>query len=175
MLVVFKRSKFLLTNFIFFFSKKLNLFFLKGLNGLFFFYMPSYFFFKRNEKEISFIFLKKFLFKSFLTFFWVNYNYSFIYYILRLRLRGLGFRIRKITNSLYYFFFNFTNLFYFHVPNNILIRSYKKRLLLLSNNFQILKLIFVNLLFLKKLGPYRLLGFRFPKHIIFLKKKVKKF
>jgi hypothetical protein len=65
-------------------------------------------------------------------------------------------------------------MFYFNIPNNILVKWYKKRIIFLSNNFIDLKLIFSHILLLKKLGPYRLRGLRYPKQIILLKKKIKK-
>ena len=41
---------------------------------------------------------------------------------------------------------------------------------MLSNKFNSLKLIFKCILLLKKLGPYRLLGIKYPRQIFFLKK-----
>ena len=75
---------------------------------------------------------------------------------MRIKIKGLGYRIRKVTQELYYFFFNYTNMFYFNIPNNILIKWYKKRIILLSNDFYLLKILFAHILLLKKLGPYRL-------------------
>jgi hypothetical protein len=163
------------SNFSFIVSKKLSIFFLKGALGFFSFYLPSSFLIKQDKSSYSFLFLNFNFFKSFINNFFTLYNNLYIIYSLKLKIRGLGFRIRKINDSLFYFFFNYTNLFYFHIPFNILIKIYKKRIILLSNDFQLLKTIFIKILFLKKLGPYRLLGFRFPKQIIFLKKRVKKF
>jgi hypothetical protein len=65
-------------------------------------------------------------------------------------------------------------MFYFNIPNNILIKWYKKKIIFLSNNYFNLKLLFSHILLLKKIGPYRLHGFRYPKQIILLKKKIKK-
>jgi hypothetical protein len=65
-------------------------------------------------------------------------------------------------------------MYYFYLPNNILLKWYKKRIVLVSNNFFILKLLFSNMLMLKNIGPYRLRGLRYPRQIIFIKKGVKK-
>ena len=74
---------------------------------------------------------------------------------------------------MYYFFFNYTNMYYFYIPENVLIKWYKKRLILISNNFTVLKILFAHILLLKKLGPYRLRGIRYPRQILLLKKKLK--
>lgn len=156
-------------------SSKKSLLYLKGHYGVIAFKLPSfYFFFKDNINKFSLIFLKKFYYISFIKHFFVNYNRLFKIYCIRLKIKGLGYRIRKITNNLYYFFFNYTNMFYMYIPSNILIKWYKKRIILLSNDFFILKLLFSHILLLKKLGPYRLRGLRYPRQIVLLKKSVKK-
>ena len=109
-------------NFNFYISFKKSLIFLKGFYGIFIFKLPSYYFFKKDEKTFYFIFLSNFFFSSFLRHFFVLYNRLFNVYSVRLRVKGLGFRIRKISKNLYYFFFNYTNMFYMHIPKNILIR-----------------------------------------------------
>ena len=152
------------------FSKKYNLFILKNVIGIMVFYLPSYYFFRDVNNQISFIFLKKFFFKSFISHFFTNYlNLNHIY-IVRLKIKGLGYQIYKITNSLYSFHFHFINYFYAFVPSNIIIHWFKKRIILISNNQIILKIFFKCILVLKKLGPYRLLGIRYPRQIFFLKK-----
>jgi hypothetical protein len=65
-------------------------------------------------------------------------------------------------------------MYYFYVPKNLLIKWYKKRLLLISNDFKLLKLIFAQILLLKKIGVYKLIGIRFPRQIILIKKGGKK-
>jgi hypothetical protein len=74
-----------------------------------------------------------------------------------------------LTKNLYSFHFHFINFFYLFLPLNIVTYWYKKRLLLISNNFFILKIVFKCILILKKLGPYRLLGIRYPRQIIIFK------
>ena len=64
---------------------KYNIFFLKTLLGLFYFYLPSYYFYKHIKNNISFVFPNKFFFKSFIAHFFTNYsnlnNIYIIYYV----------------------------------------------------------------------------------------------
>lgn len=174
------------SNIIYKLSKLSNIYILKKNSILFFWCknnmiilkLPKYYFYKYNvyKNNIYFLFLNKFDYINFIKLFFVNYNNILSYKIYRVKLliKGLGYRIRKITNNLYYFFFNYTNMFYLNIPNDILIKWYKKRIIILSNNLQSLKLLFINILLLKKLGPYRLIGFKYPKQIILLRRKKKK-
>jgi hypothetical protein len=65
-------------------------------------------------------------------------------------------------------------MYYIYIPKSVLVKWYKKRIIFLSNDFFLLKLLFSNILLLKKLGPYRIRGLRYPRQIILLKKTVKK-
>ena len=167
----------------FIFSKNLNIYFLpkksvfylKSNFGLVFFKLPSYYFYVKDLNLISLIFVKRFFFISFIKHFFYLYNRLSLLYFIRIKIRGLGYRIRKVTNDLYYFFFNYTNMFYFFIPKNVLIKWYKKRIILVSHDFFILKTLFSHILLLKTLGPYRRRGLRYPRQIILLKKKVKAF
>lgn len=62
-----------------------------------------------------------------------------------------------------------------HIPFNIFFKAKRRRLLLYSFNYSILKIIFLNLSFLKKLIPYKLRGFFFPKQLILMKPGKKRF
>jgi ribosomal protein L6P/L9E len=157
-----------------FFLKKQSIIYLNGYFGTLFFRLSSSYLFINKNNKLLFLFINKFNYNNFIKNIFNNYNNLFKIFCVRLKIRGLGYRIRKITKNLYYFFFNYTNMFYFNIPNNILIKWYKKRIILLSNNFIDLKIIFSHILLLKNLGPYRLRGLRYPKQIILLKKKIKK-
>jgi len=103
-------------------SKK-SILFLKSDFGILYIKLPSYYFFTNNKENlISLIFLNRFFFISFLKHFFLIYNKSLIIYFIKVKIKGLGYRIRKISNDLYYFFFNYTNMFYLYIPNNILIK-----------------------------------------------------
>jgi hypothetical protein len=153
-----------------FFSTQNNIFFLKSNLGISYFYMPSYYFFLIKKNEISFIFLTKFFFKSFISHFFSIYSNLVNIFILRLKIKGLGYQIRRLSKNIYSFHFNYINFFYLFLPKCIIAYWYKKRLILISNNLVILKIIIKNILLLKKLGPYRLLGMKYPRQLLILKK-----
>jgi len=56
-----------------------------------------------------------------------------------------------------------------HIPKNIIIKTRKRKLLLLSNDLFALKIILAHLLLLKKLSIYRIRGLVYPKQVIMLK------
>lgn len=170
---IFSKIYSLSNKLVLYFSINKSLLYLKGFYGMFILKLPSYYFFKNNNDIISLLFLKKYYYMSFLKHFFYLYNRLFIIYCIRLKIKGLGYRIRKVADNLYYFFFNYTNMYYMQVPKNILVKWYKKRIIFLSNDFFLLKLLFSNILLLKKLGPYRLRGLRYPRQIILLKKSGK--
>jgi len=94
----------------------------KGLYGLLFYKMPSYYFYKNTIESIKFLFINKNFYISFINFFFkLLYKLSFLFNI-NICVKGLGYRIRKITKHFYYFFFNYTNMFYFYLPFNILLK-----------------------------------------------------
>jgi hypothetical protein len=98
---------------------------------------------------------------------------NFIFFI-KLRIRGLGYRIRSICPTVHYIFFNYTNYYYFFHSNFLITKIYRKRMLLISFNWSILKLVVSHLLLLYRFGPYTLYGFKVVKQIVLLKKSGKK-
>jgi hypothetical protein len=84
--------------------------------------LPKYFLYKKHNNKQELILIDKQFFNNIIMNFFLLYNRLIYIYIVRLKLKGLGFRIRKISNNLYYFFFNYTNMYYFYIPNNILIK-----------------------------------------------------
>lgn len=156
------------------FNSKYSFINIKGLYGTMLYKMPSFYFYKYSKGYIDLLFINKYKYISFIKHIFMFYkNLSFIFSV-RLRIKGLGYRIRKVSKFLYYFFFNYTNMYYFYLPTNVLLKWYKKRIVLVSNNFFLLKLLFSNMLMLKNIGPYRLRGLRYPRQIIFIKKGMKK-
>ena len=129
--------------------------------------LPSFYFYFPGQR-INFVFLTKFFFSSFLSNFKVTYNNLYSFRFLKLRIKGLGYRVRKIYNKLYKFFFS-TTFFYFHVPKNMFFRVKRKHILCVSNNFRILKTVFNYMFLLNKLNVYRVRGLIKPKQIINLK------
>lgn len=62
------------------------------------------------------------------------YNSLLNFFFIKIKIRGLGYRIREIMDGYYYFFFNYTNYYYLYSPDNLFISMYKKRLLMISLN-----------------------------------------
>lgn len=94
-------------------------------------------------------------------------------FFLKFRMRGLGYRFRRITSSLFRFYFTKTNYIYFHCPSSIYLFSRKRKIILLSSNKHLLHLVFSHILRLHKSGPYNKRGFTFPRRV-FRKKPGKK-
>lgn len=86
-------------------------------------------------------------------------------------MRGLGYYIDEYCLNYLSFDFNYTSLFYFHVPENIILRVHKRRLLMLAISRSFLKAIVAEILLLKELGPYRLLGLKLPRSIYIVRKR----
>lgn len=139
-------------------------------------FMPSFYLYKvdKNLNCMVFSFLSKFFYKSFIKHLFCLSNRLSIIYFVKLRIRGLGFRMRSINDVIFYFFFNYTNFYYIFSPRTLLIRVYKKRMLLLSFDWFLLKLVLSHILLLRKIGPYNMLGLRLRRQIVFLKKSGKK-
>jgi hypothetical protein len=127
--------------------KTFSIIFLKGLNGLSMIKLPSSYFLKNDKKKIFIIFIKKFFFVSFISFLKNNLKILYNYFFFRLKLRGLGFRIRKISSNLYKFFFTSTNFFYLHLPLQIIIKLKRKKLLFISYNICLLKPVIISLFY----------------------------
>src|ERR1700761_5957670 len=106
---ILKNSKLLVKTNIYI-SLSLSAFFFKNSFGIAYIYLPSAYFIKKVKKYESFI---KHLF--------VLYDRLFHFYYVKVKIRGLGYRIREIAENFYYFFFNYTNYYYFHCPYNIII------------------------------------------------------
>jgi ribosomal protein L6P/L9E len=85
-----------------------------------------------------------------------------------LELIGLGFRIKKITNTLYRFFWGHANYVYLFVPNSVLVEySHDERLIFFfSIDIEAVNQIVSYLLLLRKLSVYRVTGFVRPGKII---------
>lgn len=85
-----------------------------------------------------------------------------------LELIGLGFRIKKITTTLYRFFWGHSNYVYLFVPSSVLVEySQDDRLIFFfSTEAGAVNQIVSHLLLLKKLSTYRITGFIRPGRII---------
>jgi hypothetical protein len=129
-----------------------------------------------SNKQWSILFLNKSLVKQFLIQMFTRYDiFNPSIYFYKLRLKGLGFRIIKQATGLYRFFFNRINYIYFYVPKNI-IMFYKQRVLLfLSIHWDILRMVIVHVLALKKLSIYNMRGLWYPYQLRIKKPGKKRF
>ncbi len=130
---------------------------------------------KQGDKKISFLFIDKKPFKIFIRNLLYFYKTFYSLYFYRLKMKGLGFRIIKIALNFYRFFFNQTNYFYLYIPKNIIMLCKKRSLLFLSLNWDILKIVIIHILLLKKLTIYRTRGLIYPYQIRILKPGKKRF
>lgn len=98
-------------------------------------YLPSFYFLRGDVfGNFEFLFLKNFYFKSFLKHLLIFYNTLLVSFFLKIKLRGLGYRVRSLADSVHMFFFNYTNYFFFFCPSDVIVKLYRKRILLLSFN-----------------------------------------
>ena len=167
----------ILNKFVFYINANLNLFFFKKNKTSVFSVIRLPFFYKLKliEKNVFLIFYSKFFFKTFLrNLFTSLWRFAGIYSF-KMKLKGLGFRIRKISSRLYRFFFNMVNFFYFHVPQTIILKKYRRFLLFVACDLHVLRLNTVHILLLYNLIPYKIRGLTFPREIIWMKPGKKKF
>lgn len=135
--------------------------------------VPSFCFFKGSSGHLSFSFRSKFFFKFFTHYFFFLARPSFFF--LRLKVRGLGYRIKNLAPNFFRFFLGTTNLYFFHAPPGIFVRVRRRRMLLVSLCSSLIFLVFSHLLLLKKIIPYQLRGVFFPKQLILMKPGKKSF
>lgn len=118
MLEKIKFNYFVKLNVQFFFEKQKNLFFIKGKTGVIVFSLPNYYFINIINNSFNFCFLNKYFFYTFFKQISFYLKFFFKYYFIRLRLKGLGYRIKKYNKFLYRFFMGYNHFFYFYVPIN---------------------------------------------------------
>ena len=167
----------------FFFGKDFNIYFflkkgfiiIKKKSRFFFIKLTYIYFYKKNIYIISFFFFKFLHYMSFFRHILHFYNKLCSFYYLRLKLKGLGYRIIHISTFLIKIFFNRSNFFYVHLPKTILFKYKIRRLFFLSTKLTDLRNLLINLLLLKKYIIYRLSGLFYPRQIILLKPGKNKF
>ena len=162
-------------NFKIFILIKQNFIILKKQSRFFFLKLPFLFFILKNKNILSFCFTNYFHYMSFFRHIYHLYNKLCSFYYVRLKLKGLGYRIVHISKFLIKIFFNRSNFFYIHLPNTILFRYKIRRLFFLSTKLVDMRNLIINLLLLKKYIVYRLSGLFYPRQIILLKPGKNKF
>jgi hypothetical protein len=141
----------------------------------FIFKIPSIFFYKINNISLKILFLNKFYYVTFLKHLFNFYSRFFSFYYFRLKLKGLGFRIFKVSKHLIKIFFNRTNFFYIHIPSCILLKYRTRRMFLISTNYEVLSVLIINILLLKEFIIYRQTGLYYPRQILLIKPGKNKF
>jgi len=118
-------------------SLSLSALFLKNSFGTLYIYLPSTYFIKKDinsSNKITLLFKEAKKYESFINHLFVLYDRLFHFYYVKIKIRGLGYRMREIGENFYYFFFNYTNYYYLYCPYNVIISIFKKKLLALSLN-----------------------------------------
>jgi len=103
------------------YKKELNILFIKEKYGVLFLYLPKFFFINENINNLKLSFLSRLNFMNVLKQFLFLCNYYLVLFFFRIKLKGLGYRIKKITKKIYRFFLAYNHYFYFFVPKNVFI------------------------------------------------------
>jgi len=106
------------------------------------FYLPNFFFVKETFNLIKIIFIQKLYYFSFLKNFFFNYLYSKSIYFFRLKLKGLGFFVKRLSKSFLCFFLALNHYFYFNVAQFVYLKKKKRHFMFISYNKDKLNLIF---------------------------------
>lgn len=141
---------FLLKNFLY---REIELIFFKNINKFFIqekfliirlFFVNLFFFkiFNGNVKNFNFLFLDFKKFFSFLKNFFNIYNNINNLYFFRLKLRGLGFVLKRYSKYLFSFLMAVNHFYYFFVPKIFLIKKKKKHIICLSLDLAKLNILF---------------------------------
>lgn len=138
--------------------------------GYFHIQLPHFFFFAKASSQFTLAFTNRSSYASLLAIIKYKIKHATLIYMARLRIRGLGYRIRRFSSHLYRFYFTKTNFIYVHVPMSILIRLRKRKIIILASNYPSLRSLLVGILLLKSTGPYNRRGFVYPRRMLFLKK-----
>lgn len=135
--------------------------------------LPSKCFYSSFGVVNSTQFLLKFFNQSipFWSFFWkiINFTRSLeSAFFVELELIGLGFRIRKISSTVYRFFWGYATFVYLFVPQDILVEYLpdERTIFFFGIDISIINNFSSYLMLLKKLSTYRVTGFVKPGKVI---------
>jgi|SRR5690606_5298591 len=95
--------------------------FIKGKNGIVKIFLPNYYFFKKDNNKFFFNFLNKNYYNLIIKQLFLNLKLFYKFFYIRLKLKGLGYRIRRYMQYLFRFFIGYNHYFYFFVPLNTFI------------------------------------------------------
>jgi len=144
-------------------------------NKYFIIKLPYKYFVKKINNNYLFIFLTKYLYITFIKHLFNFYNIFFSLYFFNLKLKGLGFRVFIIAKHLIKIFLNRSNYYYLHIPFSVILKYKTRKFFFLSNNYNVLKVMILNLLFLKEFIIYRITGIYYLRQIILIKPGKNKF
>jgi hypothetical protein len=173
-MIIFKSYKFA-KKFNYFIDFNSKLIYILYLSKKYVFKIPSYYFIKNNNKILNLLFINYFYFLTFIKFIFKFYNKYFIYYFFNLKLKGLGYRIKKLSKKLVRVYFNRSNYYYIHIPHTILFKYRTRKLFFISINNESLKLLIYNILILKDYIIYRFNGLVYSRQIFLMKPGKNKF
>lgn len=149
-----------------------NKLYLKGLYGYYYLYLSKEIYIKTNKDLIKIMLISKNKFFSILNNFLVLYKRLFKLFFFRIKLKGLGFRLKKLNKKLYKIFMAYNHSYYWHSQKKILIKKKGKKLLIISNNKECLNDLYIHLLIFEKIDKYiRKSRFLSLNKIMYLKKK----
>jgi len=160
---------------IFFFLLSKNIWFIRNKKGGFIFNNFSNGYYRKAVNLLEVYFFLKYACTSFISHLISLYNRLFFIFFLKLKVRGLGYRIKRITSNLFRFFIGTTNYYYSHIPFSFYIKARRRRMIAFSNDKKLLSDIFIDIIALKKLIPYKLRGFFLPRQIVLMKPGKKRF
>lgn len=164
--MLFRKNKKLFPSIVDFYFSPRGFFYISGplgvvSNKLFF----TFDFNKSNVKRS----LKSSSFKHFFSY--INFAlYSVItgYYIF-IDMVGLGYKLKKITNSVYRFYVGQSHYIYLYIPSDVLIWAFQTKVTLFSIYPDKLFSLSSNIMLLRKLNAYKLRGLMRPGQIVILK------
>lgn len=163
---------FLDSEFKWYYTRSYNKVLIKGSVGVASAFLPSFFFFKPYKRTLCFLFTSKAFFTSFVKHFMVMHNSISKLFYFKVKLRGLGYRIRKLSKHFLRFFFARNHYYYFNMPQGLFVKQKIKTLLVVASDKAKLNNVFSQLLILKKMDMYdKTNSFLVKNKIFFLKKR----
>jgi len=136
-------------------------------------FLPNFYFFKKVQGGIKFIFSDYHKYNVVLRQLKNILINSCKIYFFKLKLRGLGYKLYShVRRRIVKFFFAYNHFFYLHVPKYVFFKKLKRKFIFYSNNLPVLNDLFVKVTQLKKMDFYeRANTFIVPKKILYIKKR----
>ena len=165
----------LASNFTYFLNLSYNIIIIILNTRYFVFKLPFLFYHKVSEESSNFIFLNRFHYITFIKHLFSFYDKLSNFYYFNLKLKGLGYRVFRISKFLIKIFLNRSNFFYMHISPKVLLKYRTRRFFFISTHLGSLKTLIVNLLLLKEFIIYRVNGIYYQRQILLIKPGKNKF